>query len=1063
MDPAKLKVVELRAELQKRGLDTKGNKPVLVERLKQALDEERGGGSASNTDAVSNKPESESSKSDQDQESEEDQQEPQRRLPPRTPSRASRQSSREPTTPAKTPTRRSSSRSSLNRQSPAKQLHAEVEITPVLEPIVEEEKMSPKKESSTAESDVSSPKKEKASMDEDAKEKDLTNSPQKETPKKESTLVQAKSPAAKLEIVKEAEKHENEEESQLITKRSTEEVQKEMAVTPASEQTTSSPLKSDAQSPVKSTTQDVKVSESPVKIGSPSPQKGEPMTQSSPKTVPVSPVKSVPQSPIKSNVQDLAQSDPHNPTKTDANSPCKSTELTPEQAHLQSPSKVAEQSSEKQAASESPSKKQKTEEEAMQIEEEPNEKQEENNDKSMETDQSDDKSNDKKRKRSPSPQEDTPRAPPIARPENEPLLKEDELLLSWYDSDLHLVLNPMTYLSASPMQGDGFNFMWAGARLSHGFNKGKIFYEAKVASEFNNIASGPRDTTGALPDDGEQIPSLMRLGWSTMGTSLQLGEEKLSYGYEGTGKKCTNNEFTEYGKSFAKNDIIGCYADFDTDDNITLTYTVNGEVQDPAFVIKKEDLEGKALFPHILIRNCTVNLNLGQEEPWSNNILEGYQVLQKVDVNDRIVGPRRPTKRDECEVILLCGLPFSGKTDWAEKHMAEYPDKLYTVLGISNLLDKMKVEGQPFKSRFKGQWETVVEKCSRALGKLLESAPSRRRNYILDQQSNVYGSAQKRKMRNFYGFHRKAVVLISNDDETKTRMAKRKEETNNEEIRESSMLEVKAIINAPVVGESFEEVIWYPVSEEEGKRLIETYNQEGKSAGYGQNQSSQHKRSRYDNNGQKDHRNNRDNRDNRDRRPSNYNERRSGAGSWRGGSSRSGGSSSGGGGGHWRGGGGMRGPPMRHGGGGSGSGGYGSPGGWRGGRGGSGQRNNDRRNNDRRWGGYQNNWSGQSGGYPGGYQSSGAGNWNQGGGQQAWGGASNWKAYGAQNNYTSDSYGQQGGYGNGNWSSWSGGQGGQGQYYNQQQQQQYWGGQTQQQSGQITGSQTQSGQPAVKK
>lgn len=40
LDPAKLKVVELRAELSARGLDTKGNKPVLVKRLKDALEEE---------------------------------------------------------------------------------------------------------------------------------------------------------------------------------------------------------------------------------------------------------------------------------------------------------------------------------------------------------------------------------------------------------------------------------------------------------------------------------------------------------------------------------------------------------------------------------------------------------------------------------------------------------------------------------------------------------------------------------------------------------------------------------------------------------------------------------------------------------------------------------------------------------------------------------------------------------------------------------------------------------------------------------------------------------------
>jgi len=40
--PAKLKVTELREELKKRGLDTKGNKPQLVKRLEKALQDASG-------------------------------------------------------------------------------------------------------------------------------------------------------------------------------------------------------------------------------------------------------------------------------------------------------------------------------------------------------------------------------------------------------------------------------------------------------------------------------------------------------------------------------------------------------------------------------------------------------------------------------------------------------------------------------------------------------------------------------------------------------------------------------------------------------------------------------------------------------------------------------------------------------------------------------------------------------------------------------------------------------------------------------------------------------------
>lgn len=53
--------------------------------------------------------------------------------------------------------------------------------------------------------------------------------------------------------------------------------------------------------------------------------------------------------------------------------------------------------------------------------------------------------------------------------------------------------------------------------------------------------------------------------------------------------------------------------------------------------------------------------------------------------------------------------------------------------------------------------------------------------------------------------------------------------------------------SAPTKGSSFEEVEWVDQEEEEGKKLIEKYNTEGKTAGFGNNQHS-NKRGRYDEN-----------------------------------------------------------------------------------------------------------------------------------------------------------------------------------------------------------------------
>jgi hypothetical protein len=40
---------------------------------------------------------------------------------------------------------------------------------------------------------------------------------------------------------------------------------------------------------------------------------------------------------------------------------------------------------------------------------------------------------------------------------------------------------------------------------------------------------------------------------------LLIGEDRNSYGFGGTGKFSENSQFTDYGKSFQLNDVVGAY------------------------------------------------------------------------------------------------------------------------------------------------------------------------------------------------------------------------------------------------------------------------------------------------------------------------------------------------------------------------------------------------------------------------------------------------------------------------------------------------------------------------
>lgn len=110
-------------------------------------------------------------------------------------------------------------------------------------------------------------------------------------------------------------------------------------------------------------------------------------------------------------------------------------------------------------------------------------------------------------------------------------------------------------------------------------------------------------------------------------------------------------------------------------------------------------------------------------------------------------------------------------------------------------------------------------------------AALRRRNYIIDQ-TNVFPSAQRRKMRPFEGFKRRAVIVVVGDEEQARRQSLQ-EAQDGKDVPDSTILEMKAAMSLPEKGDWLEEVTYAELEETEAKEIIKKYNAAGKAAGYG--------------------------------------------------------------------------------------------------------------------------------------------------------------------------------------------------------------------------------------
>ncbi|XP_058749846.1 uncharacterized protein LOC131622835 [Vicia villosa] len=379
---------------------------------------------------------------------------------------------------------------------------------------------------------------------------------------------------------------------------------------------------------------------------------------------------------------------------------------------------------------------------------------------------------------------------------------------------------------------EGFGYCWSGARATVGITNGRYCYGCVV------VSAQHVDMDDTAPDQRHLCRLGVSRGDDTVGA---LGETKHSFGYGGTGKFSNAGNFFNFGDKFGVGDTIVCCIDLESKPLATIGFSKNGKWLGTALQFDVDSLGlgadssfpkvspwEWALFPHVLLKNVVVQMQFSVEQglvpregyrPWAFAIADGNAVM----------GPSFSDPKD-CELMMLVGLPASGKTSWAEKWVKDHPEKRYVLLGTNLILEQMKVPGLLRKNNYGERFDRLMDKATSMFNVILSRAANVPRNYIIDQ-TNVYKNARKRKLNPFVNYQKIVVVVFPKPEELKRRSEKRFKEMGKEVPVDALNNMIANYVlpkskDLPYSDEYFDQVLFVELNRDESQKYLDQMKQD---------------------------------------------------------------------------------------------------------------------------------------------------------------------------------------------------------------------------------------------
>lgn len=302
----------------------------------------------------------------------------------------------------------------------------------------------------------------------------------------------------------------------------------------------------------------------------------------------------------------------------------------------------------------------------------------------------------------------------------------------------------------------GMQYFIAGARASVGMKAGRYLYEVKIIEALN-----PVESTQGIHGRTPQPRQLVRLGFSTAGSSLVLGDCDDCVYFDSEGNFGSGKMKKRTSQNFTRDQVISVLLNLDVNSHNAYTMSLFREgvrIAEPQTI--PERLRDKPLFPHICFRNVTVQVNMGpnllKPLPFSCRMLQSAAGSDVIESKESEVGVYN--------VMMPVAVPDEGTFDWLDEWLEAHPswvelsDRKLQQWAVSSGLSKPKGGSQDkpsFAYGITGMEDMSLQKVISAI------APTIPRNYVvMEVKANLLASERAEVLKRFSLPHFKKTAMV---------------------------------------------------------------------------------------------------------------------------------------------------------------------------------------------------------------------------------------------------------------------------------------------------------------